>query len=173
MKSADEQRFAVVAAAHAPALRRAAFVLSGDWHLADDLVQKALLKLFLGWPLRDEGAVAAWLTRTMVRGFVDETRRPWWRRESSAETLPDVAARAHSTSLDDDLLAQLGALPPRQRACLVLRYLEDYFLEQTADALQCSVGTVKAHTSRGLDVLRKRMGVNPTPLLHSIERDSR
>lgn len=160
MKPSEEQRFAVVAGAQSPALRRAAYVLCGDFHLADDLVQKTLLKLFLTWPLRDEGAAPAWLTRTLVRTFVDETRRPWWWRERLTETLPDSAA-ASAASLDDALLSQLARLPPRQRACITLRFLEDYSIEQTAEALGCSIGTVKAHTSRGLRQLRQLIASDP------------
>ena len=162
MKASDERSFTVVVDARAPVLRRTAYSLCGDWHLADDLVQKTLLKLFTAWPLRENGAVDAWLTRALVRTYIDETRRGWWRRERVSEALPDSAAPAAESSTDGRLLAHLDALPPRQRACIILRFLEDYSVEQVAQTLSCSVGTVRSHTSRGLAVIRAGLAESET-----------
>jgi len=159
-----ESAFRAAAAAHQHRLRRLAFSLSSDWHAGDDLAQTSLLKLAVAWPLRDEGAVAAWLTSTLVRSWIDETRRPWWRRERLTDTVPDSAAPPEpSAAVAADLVRALDHLPPRQRACLVLRFLDDCSVEQTADVLRCSVGSVKTHTSRGLAAVRQRMGVDLTP----------
>ena len=67
MKAAEESRYVLVASTRQAGLRRTAYALCGDWHLADDLVQRVLVKLYLAGPLREEGALPAWLTRTMIR----------------------------------------------------------------------------------------------------------
>lgn len=161
MNAEQEERFRLVAAAHMRTLRRTGYGLSGDWHTADDLAQTTLVKLYSAWPLRDVGALEGWLRRTLVRSWVDETRRPWWRRERSVDGLPDQAARDDSNGEGAaDLVGWLDWLPPRQRACLVLRFLDDCSVEQTAEVLQCSVGTVKSQTSRGLASLRARINAS-------------
>jgi DNA-directed RNA polymerase specialized sigma24 family protein len=83
-----EQAFRDLYVARAPALRRTAFLLCGDWHQAEDLVQVAFEKVYASWSrLREPEAV---LRRTLVRCWVDETRRPH-RRERPVEQLPEVA----------------------------------------------------------------------------------
>ncbi len=143
-------------------LRRTAYALCGDWHTADDLVQVTLAKLLVAWPLRDPGAVDAWLRQTMVRALVDTTRRPWWRRERSYAEVPDLNAVPEAGDGATDVIAQLDLLPPRQCACLVLRFLQDCSLGQTAEALGCSVGTVKSQTHRGLAAIRTRLTLEGT-----------
>jgi RNA polymerase sigma-70 factor (sigma-E family) len=146
-------------AARAAALRRTAYLLCGDWHRAEDLTQTAFAKVYAAWPrLRDKGAVDAYLRQTLTRVYLDEYRRSW-RGERPTADVPDVVA-IPTDSTDDRLLllAALASVPPRQRACLVLRYFEDYSIEQTADALDCSAGTVKSNTARGLDALRRALG---------------
>jgi RNA polymerase sigma-70 factor (sigma-E family) len=154
----SEQAFAALFEGRAAALRRTAYLLCGDWHRAEDLTQTAFAKLFAAWPrLRDEGAAEAYLRRTLLRTFLDDNRRGW-RREYPTEVLPELAA---APSMSDDrmvLLTALSSVPPRQRACLVLRYYDDLSLEATAEVLGCSVGTVKSNTSRGLDTLRRLLG---------------
>jgi RNA polymerase sigma-70 factor (sigma-E family) len=154
----SESAFAALFEGRAAALRRTAYLLCGDWHRAEDLTQTAFAKLFAAWPrLRDEGAAEAYLRRTLLRTFLDDNRRGW-RREYATEVLPEVAG---PPSMSDDrivLLAALSSVPPRQRACLVLRYYDDLSLEATAEVLGCSVGTVKSNTSRGLDTLRRLLG---------------
>jgi RNA polymerase sigma-70 factor (sigma-E family) len=140
---------------------RIAFLLTGDWHAAEDLVQASLLKLYRAWPRIDTGTDPdAYLRRIMVN-----THRSWWRarwrREAPAETLPERAA-------DDDFADQhaLGALvrqalarlPRQQRAVLVLRYCEDLPEAEVARILGCSAGTVKTHAHRGLRALRELVG---------------
>jgi RNA polymerase sigma-70 factor (sigma-E family) len=159
MRAEDEHGFREVALARAPALRRLAFAVCGDWHRADDLAQDALIRLYGAWPLRDAGAVDAWLKRTLVRAWIDERRRPWWRREHSVSQVPEPASAAVWDGDLPSVLHVLDLLPPRQRACLVLRFLEDWSVEQTADALGCSTGTVKSQTSRGLVTARRWMDV--------------
>jgi RNA polymerase sigma-70 factor (sigma-E family) len=156
---ADGTAFAELFAARATALRRTAYLLCGDWHRAEDLTQTAFAKVYAAWPrLRDKGAVEAYLRQTLTRVYLDEYRRSW-RGERPTDDVPDVVAMPVNQT-DDRLLllAALATVAPRQRACLVLRYFEDYSVEQTAHALDCSVGTVKSNTARGLDALRRALG---------------
>jgi RNA polymerase sigma-70 factor (sigma-E family) len=155
----DDTAFAELFAARATALRRTAYLLCGDWHRAEDLTQTAFAKVYAAWPrLRDKGAVDAYLRQTLTRVYLDEYRR-LWRREQSTANVPDVVTMPADPA-DDRLvlLTALATVPPKQRACLVLRYFEDYSVEQTAHALDCSTGTVKSNTARGLDALRRTLG---------------
>ena len=160
--SSDDSGFRDWAAARRPAMRATAFLLCGDWHLADDVVQEALTSVYVRWSRVSAGDnVDAYARRVLVSRFLDSRRRPW-RREVTTETLPDSGDRAAAAALEqvDALAGQtsltrcLRLLPPRQRAALVLRYLEDLSVEQVAAALGCSPVTVRSHTSRGLDRLR-------------------
>lgn len=163
MRGQDETAFAVAVRSRERVLLRTAYALTGDWHAAQDLSQTALSRLFAHWPLKDEGTVDAWLLRTLSRAWIDETRRPWWRRERSTDQLPeqqigqDEGTGEHIAAL----FRVLDRLPPRQRACVILRYMDDLSIEQTADALGCSVGTVSSHTSRALSTLRAAIGTEP------------
>ena len=140
-----------------PRLRRTAYLICGDWHRAEDAVQEALYKLYLSWAKVDRaGNPAAYARRVVVNTTLDGRRRPW-HREVPTETLPDQAAAgdpAGAHAARDELGAVLAGVPPRQRACVVLRYYEDLSIEQTAEILGCSAGTVKSQAARGLDTLR-------------------
>jgi RNA polymerase sigma-70 factor (sigma-E family) len=152
--------FAALFAARAAAMRRSAYLLCGDWHRAEDLTQTAFAKLYAAWPrLRDPGAAEAYLRQTLTRTYLDDNKRAW-RRERATEPLPDAPVAPPD---QDDRLMLLGALAhvaPRQRACLVLRFYDDLSVESAADVLGCSTGTVKSNTARGLDTLRRILGVD-------------
>ncbi|MGH3624898.1 MAG: SigE family RNA polymerase sigma factor [Sciscionella sp.] len=144
------------------AVRRSAYLLCGDWHRADDLTQTAFVALHRRWyKIRDRGALDAYVRRTLVRAAIDESRRPW-RRERFTDDVPDVPAGpgdvGDSVSIRHALLAALRRVPPRQRAVLVLRFLDDLDVSDTAAALKCSEGTVKSQTARGLAALRAELG---------------
>ncbi|MFG2059555.1 SigE family RNA polymerase sigma factor [Micromonospora sp. NPDC048930] len=162
MHGDDERQFTSWVDARAPALRRTAFLICGDWHAADDAAQTTLTKLYLAWPRlsrRDEIDGYAW--RVLVRSLTDEWRRPWRRREHPVDLVPDRAAADDPTARLDRqrlVLDALAGLPGRQRAALVLRFWQDLSIEQTAAALGCSAGAVKSHTARGLQTLRGRLG---------------
>ncbi|MFF0339885.1 SigE family RNA polymerase sigma factor [Kribbella sp. NPDC004875] len=140
------------------ALRRTAFLVVGDRHRADDVVQDALYKLYLAWPkVRRVGNPFAYARRIVVNAAYDGRRRPW-RREVAIADVPDQVdlddfANGHAER--DEVLEALRSLGPRQRACVVLRYYEDLSVEQTAEILGCSEGTVKSQAARGLDTLRR------------------
>jgi RNA polymerase sigma-70 factor (sigma-E family) len=138
-------------------LRRSAHLLCGDWHLAEDLTQTALAKLYAVWRrVRQLESPDGYARRVLYRTFIDETRRRrWWERTGTGTAQEDVVAPASDPDLRLTLLDALRQLPPRGRAVLVLRFWEDQSVEATAAALGCSVGTVKSQTSRGLGTLRR------------------
>lgn len=151
---ANDGGFVAWATARRDALRRTAFLLCGDWHRADDLVQETLVRLHRRWPsVAIEGA-DAYARKILTNVATDERRRPW-RREISTDQLPDRSFTPREQSGLDRLGAALAATPPRQRAVLVLRFFEDLSVEQTAAVLGCTAGNVKSQTARGLDRLRR------------------
>jgi RNA polymerase sigma-70 factor (sigma-E family) len=158
----EEQEFAEYFVARRDAVRRTAYMLCGDWHRADDLAQTAFVALHRRWrKIRDRGALDAYVRKTVVRAAIDESRRPW-RRERQTETLPEVTDQGakvdEQVATRSALLDGLKEVPPRQRAVLVLRFLEGLDVAATAAALKCSEGTVKSQTARGLDALRGALG---------------
>jgi RNA polymerase sigma-70 factor (sigma-E family) len=158
----DEQEFADYFATRLDAVRRTAYMLCGDWHRADDLAQTAFVALHRHWSkVRDKGALDAYVRKTLVRASIDASRRPW-RRERAVDALPETAAPgptfANSVATRDALLGGLRQVPTRQRAVLVLRFLEGLDVTDTATALGCSEGTVKSQTARGLETLRSALG---------------
>lgn len=135
-------------------LLRTAWLLTGDGGRAEDLVQTALLRCWPRWSrIRKMGDIDAYVRKAMTNAYVSDRRRRW-STEVPTEPLPD--ASAPSTDIDDreQLLSALSRLPRGQRAVVVLRFAEDLSLEQAADVLGCSTGTVKSQTSRGLAALR-------------------
>ena len=154
LSKSDEEAFRAFALSRRPALRRTAYLLCGDWHQADDLVQTTLVKLYVAWArVRSGNEPDAYTRRILTRCFLDERRRPW-RRESPVEHLDDRPAITASSDDAIDLRAALAALPRRQRATIVLRYWSDASVTETADALVCSEGTVKSQSARAIDTLR-------------------
>lgn len=154
MRAADDAAFREVFVARVRPLRRTAYLLCGDWHRAEDLVQVAFLKLYGSWSrVRHREAIDGYLRTVLVRAYVDETRRPS-RREHPVAELPDGVTPVADDGPRAELLTALRAVPPRQRACLVLRYFDDLSVSDTAAALGCSEGTVKSQTAKGLVALR-------------------
>lgn len=164
--SARDEEFTAYVEARRTHLRRVAYALCGDWHRAEDLLQTALTKAYVAWPrIRRQGAEDAYVRRTMVRANIDESRRPW-RRETVAEHLPEQAAPDPATAADehDALFAALQALPEMQRKVVVLRHWLSLSVQETADELGISEGTVKSHSARGVARLQEVLspgGVTP------------
>jgi RNA polymerase sigma-70 factor (sigma-E family) len=158
MRSAREDEFrAYVVASRARLVRTATLLTAGDRHLAEDLVQTTLTRLFLAWPrIRTTDGPDGYARRTLVNALIDERRRPFRRRETTRAQVPD---RALLTSGEDPestaLQAALADLPPGMRAAVVFRHVYDLSVAETADALGCSEGNVKSQTARGLDRLRE------------------
>jgi len=161
MRAEAERQYGDFVAARAAPLVRFAFLLCGDWHRAEDTVQSALVKLYLAWPrLSRVGAVEPYTRRIILRVLADDGRLARSRRERVSDRLPERPAADGSDVADDRmvLLSALAALPPRQRAVVLLRFWEDQSVEQCAEALGCSEGTVKSQAARGLQTLRNVLG---------------
>ena len=136
-------------------LRRVAFAICGDWHRAEDILQTALVKLYVAWPrVQRDGREEAYVRQIIVRANIDEHRRPW-RREQPGLDGYDVAT-SEGASLEDrsELFEALQQLPPMQRRTVVLRHWLGLSVEKTATELGISQGTVKSHSSRGLERLQ-------------------
>lgn len=160
--SDNEAEFREFVAARMDALRGLAYLTCGDWQLAEDAVLAALARVYVKWGRLDNPD--GYARTAVVRAAIDETRRPWWRREQSrSHAMPDVAAEDVITAADDRVRLRQALLrvPVKHRAVLVLRFLEGLSVPQTAVALRCPEGTVKAYTSRGLDTLRRILGADP------------
>ncbi|MEV4620118.1 SigE family RNA polymerase sigma factor [Asanoa sp. NPDC049573] len=143
-------------AARLVSLSRAAFLLTGDRHLAEDLVQQALIQVASRW----EKISAGGDPDPYVRRVLYTQHVSWWRRHRLIDrphaVPPDVvvADRAHDTDTELTVRQALRRLTPKQRAVLVLRYFEDLTEAQTAEVLGLSVGTVKSNTRDALARLR-------------------
>ena len=141
------------------ALLRTAYLLTGDQHQAEDVLQTALAKLYLSWDkVRDREALDGYVRRILVNETTSLWRRPWKRRERATDALPDTAG----VEVDYDegqraaVWAVVSTLPPKARAVVVLRYYEGLTESETADVLGVSVGTVKSQGSRAMGLLRDR-----------------
>jgi RNA polymerase sigma-70 factor (sigma-E family) len=143
--------------ASAPALRRTAYLLTGSWSEADDVLQATLLKLYVAWPRVRRDTAIAFARRILIRVVVDDRRRRW-RGELPAAGLPDHAATPVDPVYRLDLAGALARIPARQRAVLVLRFYEDLPVETVAETLDIATGTVKSQTSKGLAALRALLG---------------
>ncbi|GGN42585.1 RNA polymerase sigma-70 factor (sigma-E family) [Actinoplanes campanulatus] len=150
-----DEAFAEYFAARSSAMRATAFLLCGDWHRAEDLVQQTFTKLYLRWNrVQRHESLDPYVRRVLISTFIDEGRWGWWRRERPQETRIERAAAPEPSDDRVTLLGALARVPARQRAVLVLRYWQDLSVEETAAALGCSAGTVKSQAARGLDTLR-------------------
>lgn len=145
-----------------PRLRRTAYLLCADWHRADDLVQATITRLYVKWR-RAQAAdhLDAYVRAMLIRQFLGEERTGWWSRVRVTDRVPEAAGTDDDVDTGMDVRRALAAVPPRQRAALVLRFYCDLTVEQTAEILGCSTGTVKSQTSRGLDALRRTL--QPAP----------
>src|SRR5215471_21797032 len=149
-------------AARLPSLRRLAAVLCDDWQRADDLVQATLTTLYVHWGrVRAAAHPDAYARAVLVRECMHERRSGWVRRVSLTGQVGDAAAAAADPDVALDLRAAVAALPPRQRATLVLRFYCDLNVDQAAEVLGCSPGTVKSQTVRALESVRRALAPAP------------
>ena len=166
MERSVEEEFTAFVTERGSALVRVAYVLTGDQRAAEDLVQGALAKAFVRWSRIGEDA-EAYVRRIIYNDRVSGWRRRSRSREFPTARLPDVAApqrHDHDTTMRLVLREALLSLPPRQRAVLVLRYLEDRSVQETAEALGCRPGTVASQASRALRKLKDLMPDAPEVL---------
>lgn len=144
--------------AYTPTLLRTAYLLTGDQHHAEDLVQSALARAHRSWHRIDDSPFG-YVRRTMYHLQVATWRRRRireWLGTTTTEPLPepDVATAADIRITLQKALAQLT---DKQRAVIVLRFYEDRSVEDTATVLRCSTGTVKSQTAKALAKLRQLM----------------
>lgn len=160
----DEAAFVEFAHSARGRLRRTAYLLCGDWDRASDFVQEGLIRVYVRWPrLVRNGGEHAYARRAVVSAFLDHARRRS-SHETPREPNPTLASDedvASEVTTRHVLMKALAALPPRQRACVVLRYFEDLDVAATAALLGCTEGTVKSQTSRALISLRSRFEDSP------------
>jgi len=152
--SEDDEEFRRFVSARMDSLRGLAYLTCGDWQVAEDAVARTLAKLYVRWAGVDSPYQYA--SRMVVRAAIDEVRRPWRRERVVRDPASDLVEADRSDAVDERLRIQgaLNRLPAAQRAVLVLRFYEELSVEETAEALGRSVGTIKSQTSRGLAALR-------------------
>jgi RNA polymerase sigma-70 factor (sigma-E family) len=154
----QDQEFTQYVTARLGSLRRAAYLLCQDWQRADDLVQTTITRLYAHWGRASAVEYTDAYARTiLVRVYLGEQRSGWARRVSLAEAVPDRPGQAPDRDAALDVRAALAALPPRQRATLVLRFFCDLTVAEAAAVLGCSEGTVKSQTAKGIASLRDQL----------------
>jgi RNA polymerase sigma-70 factor (sigma-E family) len=160
MRARDDAEFTEFAAVMVRRLRRTAYLMCGDWHRAEDAAQDALVKVYRRWNRIDRGdSLVGYAHKAVVTAVLDQARRPWRREHlddrgevvGNVPAVPDGAEAIHDRAV---VVEALAALPPGQRACVVLRHYADLSVEQTAAVLNVGTGAVKSQTSRGLTRLR-------------------
>ncbi len=153
----DDDFTAFVAAA-APRLRRVAYLMCRDWHLAQDLTQTALARMYASWGrVRQADNLEAYARRVLINALADQRAR----RSTGEIVLAEMPERPRvdgSPELHVTLLAALATLPVRDRAIVVLRHWEDQSVETVAAILGVSVSVVKMQSARSLTRLRALLG---------------
>jgi RNA polymerase sigma-70 factor (sigma-E family) len=148
-------------AARVQRFRRVAFALCGDWHSAEDLVQAMFVQLYRRWRRVRPGTVDAYARRILLNAFLAGRRKAG--REQVTSDPPERAAPPDHDSHDRvDLERALTGLTPRQRAMVVLRFLEDLPVAEVAALLGVAEGTVKSQTARGVEALRAALPASTT-----------
>ncbi len=152
----QDEEFAPYVAGSRPALWRTAYLLCGNVAQADDLVQNALLKLYVAWPRLVRGdRLDGYTRRVIVNSHIDELRRPW-RRES--EPLEGHEPVTEMPNVDHQaLIGALKALPAGQRRVVVLRHYWGLSVAETAGDLGISEGSVKSQCAIGLHKLEEAL----------------
>jgi RNA polymerase sigma-70 factor (sigma-E family) len=146
----DEQ-FTEFFGARAPALRRTAYLIVGDWHAAEDVTQLGFARLYVVWPRIRPETLEAYARKVVVNEALGWLRRR--RRDHLTDVVPDAPeAAAHESPLD--VGRALALLPAQQRAIVALRFLDDLPVAEVARVLDIADGTVKSQTSRALATLR-------------------
>ncbi|WP_250004058.1 SigE family RNA polymerase sigma factor [Actinoplanes sp. M2I2] len=145
-------------------LLRVAYLLTGDRHAAEDLLQEVLEQMYVRWR-RIEGAPEAYARRALVNRATNRWRSRARRPETPLGAQHEQPGPDHGddVALRSAVLDALRDLPAKQRAAVVLRYLDDLPVHEVAQALGCSEGTVKSNASRGLDRLRHVLGPTLIP----------
>jgi RNA polymerase sigma-70 factor (sigma-E family) len=154
----DDAAYVEFVAASQQRLRRSAYLMTGDWQSAADVTQEALIRVYVAGPrLQRAGGLPTYARRALVSAVIDAHRRTATRVKHEDRVPVETEFTDHTDHLLDRevLLEALADLPPRQRACIVLRFFDDLTVADTAQALGCSEGTVKSQTSKALEHLRR------------------
>lgn len=160
MASSVRDDFSEFVAARGAALQRTAFLLTGDWGRAEDLLQSVLVKTLRHWPRVSAGSPEAYVRAALARTAVSSWRRRWHGEIPSAALPEGTSDRWSEVDRRRVIFDALRELPARQRAVIVLRFYEDLTEAAVADALGVSVGTVKSQTAKALARLRISPSVN-------------
>ncbi|WP_088287213.1 SigE family RNA polymerase sigma factor [Kineosporia sp. A_224] len=159
--------FAEFVTARSGALLRAAWALTGDRTSAEDLLQTALAEVWPKWARISAGqSPEAYVRRVLVSTFLSGRRRRW-RGEVPSAQVPETAEDtdlAGRSAARDAVHRALLRLSPQQRSVVVLRYLEDLSIDETARTLGCSTATVKVQAGRALATLRSDPHLGPAPI---------
>ncbi|WP_457030965.1 SigE family RNA polymerase sigma factor [Kitasatospora sp. P5_F3] len=150
--------FMEFAHAHSGQLFRTACLLTGDWHLAEDLVQETLAKMYRSWSRIDRTqAPVAYAHTVLTRTFISLRRL---RRSGERPTgeLPEQAGQSEDPGLRMALLEALAQLSVKDRTVLVLRYWEDRSVEETAQLTGMTIGSVRVRSLRARERLRQVLG---------------
>lgn len=155
-KRRDDAAYVDFVAARQQHLFRVAYAVCGDWHQAGDLLQTALAKLYVAWPrVSRDGREEAYARQIIVRTNIDESRRRKRRPETPGLEGFDLAGREDlAVEERSELFEALQGLPPMQRKAVVLRHWLGLSVAETARELGITEGTVKSHTSRGIEKLQ-------------------
>jgi len=152
-----DESFTAFAHGSAAGLRRTAYLLSRDWHLAEDLTQTALARLYVVWPRLDwSSSPEAYVRKILYREYLRHRGRRSTRDVITA-TPPEVGVEA-TVELRMTMLDAIGRLPPRDRAIIVMRYWEDQSIEAVAETLGVNAGVIKSRSLRSLAKLRSLLG---------------
>ncbi len=154
-KCARDEEFAQFITVNQRSLLRAAWLLCGDAHVAEEMAQQAMVRTYVAWPRARREDPLAYARRVLVNLRIDAWRRRGREQPTSPESLPDFAADGGSRVDDRDRITRaLGVLSPRQRRVVVLRYLLDLPEAEVAADLGVGVGTVKSTASRAVARMR-------------------
>lgn len=152
-RSRREEEFTEYFSVRAPALRRTAYLIVRDWHVAEDLTQTAFVRLYAAWPRVDAGTRDAYARRIVVNQCLTHLkRRP---PETVTSSLPEHEHAEPAERLD--IGRALSLLPPRQRAIITLRFVDDLSVAETGRTLGIAEGTVKSQSARALETLRRHL----------------
>jgi RNA polymerase sigma-70 factor (sigma-E family) len=163
--STKDVEFAAYMSARQSSLLRTAYLLTGDRHAAEDLVQTAFAKLYLSWDkVQKRELLDGYVRRIMVNENNSLWRRAWKRKEVATDEVPDYVGvhDRHDDGQKSALWEFVQTLPKKQRAVIVLRFYEDLSEAETAQILGISVGTVKSQASRALASMRERVHTQPS-----------
>ena len=161
----DEASYVEFVSARWASLYRLAFLLAGTQHAAEDLLQASLLRAYVAWDkVQRTESPEAYVRRIVVNNSISDGRRRSRRPEVVVESLPELPGTAVGADFVDRAAVWplVAALPPRQRAVVVLRYYEDLSEAEIARVLGCAPGTVKSQASAALRTLRVAMASEPT-----------